>query len=454
MNPRNWPPYTCQLRVVSPAEFATVRATPGQAGNLNPGSMFAVMNGSAFVALWGKFANGNQPGDFSLVVPNNLSTPYWVFVSSLADLPTAVGGVITLFDGVTYVFTTQVDLAGARIVAGINTTILGGSSESCRILSTGLVGSALITSQWSLPMRNVSLEADIALDLDAAANPNSALDWFGVNFVNCGSVGTIANYSTVNLSDCSITDSGGVTFDGTINTVSFSQCSLKPAIGSAAVTVAATANIVRRLIIIYSSFSVLAAATGISVPVVGAIAQPESFILDSVDFSGAGTYLTGITQANNEALFVGCTGVQNSAAVASYFMVGNAVATNLTNQGQFYKVAGATAAGIGGSQFSVSNNRATFIGARTGIFKMQAVMTITDGNNQNVSLRFAVNGVTIPSTQSDTNTDTGGRSQNVTVQGIATLSTGQYVELWAANNSSPAATLTAVDLNVIVSRFD
>lgn len=29
----------------------------------------------------------------------------------------------------------------------------------------------------------------------------------------------------------------------------------------------------------------------------------------------------------------------------------------------------------------------------------------------------------------------------------------QYVDVWAANNTAGAATLTAVDLNVIVSRF-
>jgi len=41
---------------------------------------------------------------------------------------------------------------------------IGGSSENCRIKSTGLV-TALITSVYSLPIRNVTIEAALALDL-------------------------------------------------------------------------------------------------------------------------------------------------------------------------------------------------------------------------------------------------------------------------------------------------
>ena len=108
-----------------------------------------------------------------------LNPPTYVLVYSTADLPAAVAGVITLAANTTYVITTTVDLAGARLVCSANTAIIGGSSENCRIKSTGLGASPLITSAYSLPMRNVSIEATIALALDATGNPDQALDWTG-----------------------------------------------------------------------------------------------------------------------------------------------------------------------------------------------------------------------------------------------------------------------------------
>ena len=108
----------------------------------------------------------------------------FVFVDGPSDLPAAVGGVHTLADNATYFLTGTVDLNGARIVAGQNTTILGGSSENCRLKSTGLTGTALITSAYSLPMRGLTIEADVALDLDGTGTPTAALDWFGVNFTD------------------------------------------------------------------------------------------------------------------------------------------------------------------------------------------------------------------------------------------------------------------------------
>jgi hypothetical protein len=452
VNPRNWPPYACQLRTVSPADFAALIATPGQVANLNPGSMFAVMNGGAFVALWGKFQNGDQPGDFSLVAPSGATTPYWVFVTTTADLPAAVGGVITLADGVNYIFTTQVDLGGARLVAGRDTTILGGSSESSRILSTGLVGTPLITSQWSLPMRNVTLEADVALALDATANPGCSLDWYGVNLTDCGSCGTITGYNNAIFTSCALLGSGGLTFDGTFNTVAFNNSLLSPDAGATAVTIAPTCTIARRFRITFSSVVVVATATGIAVPNLASFPAAESFGLDTVAFTGAGTYLSGITQADSPAAFFACTGIANSAAIASYYASNNATPTNCAVQGTFYKIVGLTFAGPDVSQFALTDNRATYTGARVAYFHIQGLVSLTDGTNRDIAIRVAVNGVTIPASQSVTNTGSAGRSQTVPVQGVISLSPGQYVELWAANLSA-TGNLIATDLSVVVERI-
>lgn len=92
------------------------------------------------------------------------------------------------------------DLLGDRLVCGENTTIFGGGSyENCRIKSTGLA-SDLITSIYSLPLRNITIQADLALNLSGNIT-TTALDWFGVNFTDCLVIGTIMNYSNFIMFD-------------------------------------------------------------------------------------------------------------------------------------------------------------------------------------------------------------------------------------------------------------
>lgn len=377
----------------------------------------------------------------------------WVLVASLADLPAASGGVITLAADTTYVITTTVDLAGARIVASSNTAIIGGSSENCRLKSTGLAAAALITSAYSLPMRNVTLEAAIALALDATGNPGAALDWTSVNLTDCASCGTIRGYSNAVFTSCALLSSGGLIFDGAFNTVAFNQCIISPAAGQTAITVAGTATIARRFRVIYSAIVVPATATGIEVPSLAAFPTGESFILDTCAFTGLGTYLSGVSQADNVALFTLNTGIANSATVAQYYMIGNALGTSTVLQSTFYKIAGVTSSGDYVRKFTLTNNRATYAGVLAGFFRVTVVLSLADGNNQDIAVRVALDGVTLASSETIANTGAGGRASSVSVQAIVFLNPGQYVEVWAANKTSAGGTLTVSDLNVIVSRF-
>ena len=140
-----------------------------------------------------------------------IAMPNFIYIESKNDFPTPVGGVISLEDNKTYFINTTVDLTGDRLVAGQNTTILGGSSENCRLKSTGLSGTALLSSNWTIPIRGLTFEADVALNLDAAGNSNQAIDWFGVNFTNCNTIGLIKDYANIIWTDCAILEGADLT---------------------------------------------------------------------------------------------------------------------------------------------------------------------------------------------------------------------------------------------------
>jgi hypothetical protein len=383
-----------------------------------------------------------------------LGPPTYVLVYGLSDLPAASGGVITLAANTTYVVTTTVDLAGARLVCGANTTLLGGSNESCRIKSTGLGATALITSAYSLPMRNLAIEATVALALDATGNAGQALDWTAVTFVDTATIGVIRAYSTAIFFSCAFINAAGMTLDGAIDTVAIDTCSLAIPAGQTGITVAVTATISRSLRVQYTDVTVGAAGTGIAVPDLAAFPVAESFILNTVVFSGAGAALSGISQASNQSRIAHCTGIENSATVASYYMTANVEPTNTTVQGTFYKVAGTTVPGAYVRKFTLANNRATFTGSLSGFFRVTAIASVTDGNNQNIALRIAVDGTPDAASDSFANTGSGGRAQSIAVQGIVSLVPGSYVELWAANTSSSGGALVVSEMNLIINRVD
>lgn len=371
-----------------------------------------------------------------------------VFVSSVSDLPTASGGVITLADNITYFFTTEVDLLGSRFVCGVNTTILGASSENCSIKSTGLTGTALITSVYSLPIRNITIEADVALNLDGDGT-TTALDWFGVNFTDCATVGTIKDYSNFIMADSAFLNSGGLTFDGTIGTVGFSQCLFDVNGTNTAFILPSTLTISRRFRIIYSSFVVGTGQTALNVNTSATI-PTEGYILDTVNFAGGGTYNTGVQYDDNKALFVNCKGINNSDSIANYYMSDNATVTNVITVATPLKIAGTTTANSINQKFTHTNNRATYTGAINRNFKVTATVSVTSASaNDQIGFYIAKNGTVITESEMYVTTNASARAESVTIQTITSLITNDYVETWVENDTD-ASDVTVTFLNVII----
>lgn len=408
-----------------------------------------------FLGTYGLVASGGglidaytkSETDVLLDQKQDLITSYY-FVSALSDLPTPVSGVITLENNATYLFTTIVDLVGNRLVCGQNTTILGGSSENCRIKSTGLTGTALITSNYSLPIRNITIEADLALNLNGDG-VTTALDWFGVNFTDCNTIGTIQNYSNFIMTDSAFLNSSGLTFDGTIGTIGFTQCLFDNITSGTAITLPSTLTVSRRFRIIYSSFVAVTSETALNVSTSASI-PVEGYILDTVNFSGGGNYTTGVQFSDNKSLFVNCRGISNSAEIANYHMANNATLTDIITINTPVKVAGTTTASSINQRFTHSNNRVTYIGAITRSFRVASVASVTSSSaNKQIGFYVAKNGVVIDESEMYMTTNTNSRAESIAIQTIVTLSTNDYLEIYV-ENSTDATDITVTFLNTIV----
>lgn len=381
----------------------------------------------------------------------------FIYVSNYTDFGASVSGVYTLQDNKTYFITTTVDLLGGRLVSGQNTTILGGSSENCRIKSTGLTsGVPLITSSYSIPMRGLTLEANTALNLNTGtSSTNQAIDWFGVNFTDCLQVGTVSNYSNFIMSDCALLNSANMSFDGTIGTIGFFNSLFSGRAGETTIIVQPTADITRRFRAIYSSFVAFGGATAINFSPTASVTN-ESFILDTINFSGGATYLTGVDSTSNKALFVNCVGIINTTTIGSYYISGNATGTSVS-QNTWSVATASTVTGNINSKFSQSGTRLTYTGARNLTFKVTVTSTLTwagSSNNKNIGIGIVKNGDTSNViSESITRAVTSGVPYFVSTQDVVTLSNGDYIELYVITRTNTVTSITVESANLIITEI-
>jgi hypothetical protein len=374
----------------------------------------------------------------------------FVFVFSILDLPTAVSSVITLEDNITYFITKTIDLTGSRLVGGVNSVIIGGSSENCILKSTGLSSStALITSVYSLPIRNITITHGTALNLDGDGT-TTALDWFGVNFTDCATVGTIKDYTNFVMSDSAFLNSGNLTFDGTIGTIGMSNCLFDCATTSTALILPSTLTVSRRFRIIYSSFVVLSGETGINVNASATISS-ERYILDTVNFSGGGTYQSGVTYTDNKALFVNCVGITNTSTKGFMYMLNNTTDTTIgvSNVNVWVKAAGTTTSGTN-SKFTHTTNRLTYNGAFTNSFLVTVNATVRSaGTSQSISIGVAKNGTIITESEGIVRTATANVEHGGSTQAVLEMVANDYIELFVRNTSSTDIRVTDFNFNVV-----
>lgn len=377
-----------------------------------------------------------------------------VFVRTANDLPDAVGGVRTLVANCAYYFVKPVDLAGDRLVMAGVAALLGSSSETASITSTGLgVGVPLITSNYTLVIQNLTIQdVDTALALDGTGGgSNVAYDWDATNFLNVPTVGVVENFNNFIMTKSAFLNSGGLTFDGTSDTIAFETSLFENSTGNTSVIVPATATISRRFRIIYSSFVSLSGETSLDVDT-SAIANNESYILDTVNFAGGGTYLVGADHTDIESLFVNNIGITNSATVAHYYMIGNATATTISVAGTPVKAAGTTLDGPNISKFTQTANRATYGGNLTEFFQVSVSLAMTSGNNNQLSVYVAKNGATIASSQMTATANGGGRVESTSTFGVTELAPTDYIEVWVANETG-TSNITVTELQVIAKRL-
>jgi hypothetical protein len=387
-------------------------------------------------------------------------------ISSLSDFPDPVSGVITLPSDTAYYLDSDIDLLGNRLVADGVVAIIGTSSETTFLTSTGLANNTpLLTSRYTIPMRDITIRdvhTAIYIDDNGGANAPVAVDWRAVNFAdvtNIGEIGTVDNFI---FETGAFINSQNINFTGTVGTVGVFNSIFRGNGSNAPIfNIASTAVISRRFRITYSSIIASSSTKGIEVDS-GASIPVEGLILDTINFSGGGTYLSGVNTYSASALFVNCVGVLNSTAISQMYMRANAVATACPVQSTRYPVTGTT------STTESLNQKFTHVPARNALqytstiprlFKVTATFSLTGGQNDIIGFYI---GKKLSASAQNTNNDrlqesevyvttTGTKPDAGTVQTIVELNQGDEIYT-IVQNTSGTGSVTVGYLNVIVER--
>ena len=173
---------------------------------------------------------GNPPADNMYLTSTTYGRRYWSppsvsfikQITRLSDFPDPIAGVIYLGANITYMITTHIDLGANVLDCSGGTVGLVGNGSELSSLTTSSVGD-MITSNETLTIRFLSFYCPngTVLNMDgvASTNPNPGIDWFGINFVNCPTVGTIKDYSNFVGFSLGFFNSGNLTFDGSLGTI-------------------------------------------------------------------------------------------------------------------------------------------------------------------------------------------------------------------------------------------
>lgn len=387
---------------------------------------------------------------FSGELDRKLDTGNMTIVTSKEDFPQAVLGARNLPANSAWFISENIDLEGDRIVCDGAVTIFGESSETSFLTSTGLgAGIPLIETEYTLAMQFLSIrDVDTAFLIDGNANPPLALDWTGVNFLNIPNIGIINTCDNFIFTKGAFINSKNFIIDGNHGTVAFNQALLQgDGLVGDIIKIESTATISRRFRIIYSAIIAFGSTNALNVSTSASIPN-EGYILDTLNFSGGGTYLVGVLADDNKARFDGNRGIPNSSSVANYWMRENLTATTISVIGDPVKVAGTTTNGASTQRFTHTNNRATYIGSLTQNFKVEAIVSFTTGNNQKVGIYIAKNGVPVTDSEMYATTSGSGDAESIAVQTVLELQQNDYIEVWIENTSA-TQNITVGFLNLI-----
>jgi hypothetical protein len=143
---------------------------------------------------------------------------------------------------------------------------------------------------------------------------------------------------------------------------------------------------------------------------------------------------------------------QFDTAYNNYFDFSSASVTTVAQSDTWYKLNTSTTQGFQRDGLVHSNNRITWTGTTTRVFKLEGIVSVESGNNNQVHVAFFKNDNLHPCSEQEVTTSGSGRASNVAFQCLIQLAQNDYIEVWT-KNATGATNITLNNVNVIVTQL-
>jgi hypothetical protein len=379
--------------------------------------------------------------------------PALIDVQSVANLPAPVANVITLIDNASYRIVGNVDLLGARLVMGNNTSLIGQAPYYSQLSSTGISNtSPMITAAQGFQIDSMVLTAPTIFSLNGNA-ASSQFDFWRTTFNANRQIGTVGNALLVSMNTCTSNGSGNITFQNTVYATTIQSCVMKGLGGNTAMFyLDPTLNVTGRFRMFMNNLDPGSGGTGVMVANANSIALNGGLWLDSNSFEdGTSQALSGIDPTTSEKVisFNNINLAGSLSAGQTYLTTPNSVP--MANTSTYYKMTGTYALSSNSQRFTSDGaGRLTFTG-NVGV-KCQVIASLSFSTAKaNDVCAFGIydssrGNVAIESIQIMT-AGTPTQYQNITVAYLASLVQGNYIEVWGRDTTTTNGTINLQTVN-------
>jgi len=143
---------------------------------------------------------------------------------------------------------------------------------------------------------------------------------------------------------------------------------------------------------------------------------------------------------------------QFDTAYNNYFDFSSNSVTTIAQSNTWYKLNATTTQGFSRDGLVHSNNRITWTGSATRVFKVSGIVSVESGNNNQIHVAFFKNEELWPCSEQEVTTSGSGRASNIAFHCLVELATNGFVEVWVKNASGTTG-ITLDNVNVIVEQL-
>ena len=380
---------------------------------------------------------------FWKTVSASVATNNYIYITSLANLPTPSGSSITLDATKTYIFSGIVNISPYYLNLN-GATVLGLDPTKDGILST-VAGGVLRSTGVSVFIQNLTVipfsTSTKAYDFTDATKTKFCNIFSGSSVVEAGilslGVGQVSGFAAVTISLNYWNCKDGLKVTGNMGKFCSSYNFITNI--SSGYGIEFLSGLVIDDIDLSNNYFVYTGQTGVKLNTGATVIRGR---MTTNMFRGVATFITGFDSYSPEWMLISNTDIPNTRAYCYVYMDGNATATALTTQNVYYKIAGTTTA-ITTQKFTAgTSNKMIYIGKES----ITAQITIVIGGvspaaGADYQLAVAKNGTVVSSPSSTTAIMSNTQAFQITLLAEASLTTNDYLEVFIRRNGTSGESL-------------